>query len=112
MAGLLPINGRLPAALGGSAGTDEYADLTLDSEPPPTVPSCLLPAVLLRRCAGQPAGPPNDAWALCAHTCAEFASGLKQARRLGGLTGWVHGTSAAADPTAQGTLRMYERIVE
>jgi hypothetical protein len=40
-----------------------------------------------------------------------FASSLKQARRLGGISGFVHGTSAGNDPTAQGTMRLFEGII-
>lgn len=42
---------------------------------------------------------------------AAYASSLKQARRLGGLSGFVHGSSNGKDPTAQGTLRLYEAII-
>ncbi|GAB4815492.1 hypothetical protein N2152v2_002538 [Parachlorella kessleri] len=62
---------RLPVGMGGSRGTDELEDLTLD----------------------------------------KYAQGLKRARQLGGLTGWVHGSGKASDPAAQGSLRMYETII-
>lgn len=42
---------------------------------------------------------------------AAFASSIKQARRLGGLTGWAGGTASAGDPAAQGTLRLFENII-
>ena len=34
-----------------------------------------------------------------------------QARRLGGLSGFVHGTAAIQDGAAQGTLRLFENII-
>ncbi|KAI3434914.1 hypothetical protein D9Q98_002968 [Chlorella vulgaris] len=40
-----------------------------------------------------------------------FASSITQARRLGGLTGFVHGTSAISDSTVQGGLRLFEHII-
>lgn len=40
-----------------------------------------------------------------------FASSLTQARRLGSITGFVHGTSGVNDPAAQGTLRLFETII-
>jgi len=43
---------------------------------------------------------------------AAFATSIKRARQLGGLTGFVHGTSAAGDSAAQGTMRMFEQIIE
>lgn len=36
---------------------------------------------------------------------------MAQARRLGSVTGFVHGTSAISDPAAKGTLRLFETIV-
>ncbi len=41
----------------------------------------------------------------------DFGEGLKQARRMGALTGFASGTSAASDPAAQGTLRLFENII-
>lgn len=41
----------------------------------------------------------------------DYAESLKQARRMGGLTGFASGTSSAADPAAQGTLRLFENII-
>lgn len=43
---------------------------------------------------------------------AAFANSLKQARRLGGLTGFVHGTGAIKDGAAQGTLRLFEQVID
>lgn len=42
---------------------------------------------------------------------AAFASSLKHARRLGGITGFVHGTGSISDPTAQGTMRLFESVI-
>jgi len=41
----------------------------------------------------------------------DFGEGLKQARRMGALTGFASGTSSASDPAAQGTLRLFENII-
>ncbi|PSC76217.1 SEC-C motif [Micractinium conductrix] len=41
-----------------------------------------------------------------------FHTSLKRARQLGGLTGFVHGTGAIADGGAQGTLRLFEQIID
>ncbi|KAL4425345.1 hypothetical protein ABPG75_009361 [Micractinium tetrahymenae] len=41
-----------------------------------------------------------------------FGTSLKRARQLGGLSGFVHGTSAINDGQAQGTLRMFEQIID
>jgi hypothetical protein len=41
----------------------------------------------------------------------DFGEGLKQARRMGALTGFAGGTSSASDPAAQGTLRLFESII-
>ena len=41
----------------------------------------------------------------------DYAESLKQARRMGGLTGFASGTSNASDPSAQGTLRLFENII-
>ncbi|KAH7617739.1 hypothetical protein Ndes2526B_g07604 [Nannochloris sp. 'desiccata'] len=41
----------------------------------------------------------------------DFREGLKQARRMGALTGFASGTSSASDPAAQGTLRLFENII-
>lgn len=43
---------------------------------------------------------------------AAFGTSLKRARQLGGLTGFVHGTPAINDGQAQGTLRLFEQIIE
>ena len=40
-----------------------------------------------------------------------YAKSLSRARKLGGLTGFVHGTGKAGDAAAQGSLRMYEQII-
>lgn len=40
----------------------------------------------------------------------EFATQLKRARQLGGLTGYVHGTGAVRDGSAQGTMRLFEQV--
>lgn len=42
----------------------------------------------------------------------EFGTQLKRARQLGGLTGFVHGTGAVRDGAAQGTMRLFEQVVE
>ena len=42
----------------------------------------------------------------------DFGEGLKQARRMGALTGFASGTSSASDPAAQGTLRLFENIIK
>ena len=41
---------------------------------------------------------------------AAFASTIKQARRLGGLTGFVHGTSAVNDSTIAGNMRALRTV--
>ena len=41
-----------------------------------------------------------------------FGKQLKQARLLGGLSGFVHGTGAIRDGSAQGTLRLFEQVIE
>lgn len=41
-----------------------------------------------------------------------FGTSLKRARQLGGLTGFVHGTPAINDGQAQGTLRLFEQIID
>jgi hypothetical protein len=43
---------------------------------------------------------------------AAFASHLTQARRLGALSGFVHGTSAITDGSVQGTMRQFETIIK
>ena len=101
-AGWVPgwVKSQLPSALGG---TKDIQDLTMDGksdettdDPPPI--TALLTAALLTAAPQIPSP-------------AAFASSLKQARRLGGLTGFVHGTGAAQDANAQGTLRLFETIV-
>ena len=44
--------------------------------------------------------------------CAAYHKSLRNARRMGALTGFAHGTAAAKDPMAQGTLRLQENIIE
>ena len=44
--------------------------------------------------------------------CAAYCKSIRNARRMGALTGFAHGTSAAKDPHAQGTLRLQEDIIE
>lgn len=44
-------------------------------------------------------------------TLDEYAKTLARARRLGAATGFVGGTTAAADPGARGVLRHYEAII-
>ena len=41
-----------------------------------------------------------------------FGDQIKKARRLGSLTGFVHGTAAVNDSAAQGTMRLFEQIIE
>lgn len=45
-------------------------------------------------------------------TIDSFASTLRTTRRVGVLRGYVSGTSNIQDPAAQGTLRLYEEIIE
>ncbi|EFN57177.1 hypothetical protein CHLNCDRAFT_143567 [Chlorella variabilis] len=40
-----------------------------------------------------------------------FASTITNARRMGGLTGFMHGTAAVKDSSAQGAMRMFEQII-
>ena len=42
---------------------------------------------------------------------AGYASSVKRARQLGSLTGFASGTTSASDPTAVGTLRLFENII-
>lgn len=44
-------------------------------------------------------------------TLDDYAESLKQARRLGGLTGFASGSSAAGDAAAQGSMRLFENII-
>ena len=44
-------------------------------------------------------------------TPAAFASTITNARRMGGLTGFMHGTAAVKDSSAQGAMRMFEQII-
>lgn len=37
---------------------------------------------------------------------------MTQARRLGALSGFVHGTSAIKDGSVQGTMRQFEAIIK
>lgn len=41
-----------------------------------------------------------------------FAKSIKTARKVGGLGGFAHGTSAIQDGAAQGTLRLFEQVIE
>ena len=43
---------------------------------------------------------------------AAYFKSIRNARRMGALTGFAHGTAAAKDPHAQGTLRLQEGIIE
>ncbi len=43
---------------------------------------------------------------------AAFASHMTQARRLGALSGFVHGTGAIKDGSVQGTMRQFEAIIK
>lgn len=43
---------------------------------------------------------------------ATFGDQVKKARKLGSLTGFVHGTAAVNDSAAQGTMRLFEQIIE
>ena len=45
-------------------------------------------------------------------TLQQFGDQMKMARRIGGLSGFVHGTSSIQDGAAQGTLRLFSQIVE
>lgn len=42
---------------------------------------------------------------------AVYAKSLARARKLGALTGCVHGTSSIKDPQVQGGLRLQENII-
>lgn len=43
--------------------------------------------------------------------CTVYAKSLARARKLGALTGYVHGTSSIKDPQVQGGLRLQEDII-
>ena len=45
-------------------------------------------------------------------TLDSYASQLKMARRLGSMSGYAFGSTSASDPAAQGTLLLYEKIIE
>lgn len=45
-------------------------------------------------------------------TLQQFGDQMKMARKIGGLSGFVHGTSAIQDGAAQGTLRLFSQVVE
>jgi hypothetical protein len=45
-------------------------------------------------------------------TMDSYLTSLRGARKLGGLTGYAAGTSSAGDATAQGTLRLFEGIID
>lgn len=45
-------------------------------------------------------------------TLDSYASQLKMARRLGSMSGSAFGSTSASDPAAQGTLLLYEKIIE
>ena len=54
-------------------------------------------------------------WGCCCSRevcCAAYFKSIRNARRMGALTGFAHGTAAAKDPHAQGTLRLQENIIE
>lgn len=90
------VKSKLPGVLGGTKESIE--ELTLDCE---FVPSGQTQVSVSQHLPSEhpPLAP------------AAFARGMAQARRLGSLTGFVHGTRAISDPAAKGTLRLFETIV-
>jgi hypothetical protein len=71
-----------------------------------------MPNWLKTRLPGALGGSKDDIAALENMTLDSFASSIRQARRLGSLTGFVHGTSGISDASAQGTMRMFESVIE
>lgn len=47
-----------------------------------------------------------------ADCCTEFASTLRQARRLGSVTSYLPGAGKLSDPVQSANLLQYERIIE
>lgn len=71
-----------------------------------------MPSWLKSRLPGALGGDREDISSLENMTLDSFASNIKQARRLGSLTGFVHGTSGISDSSAQGSMRVFENIIE
>lgn len=104
------LSARVPAVLGGSKEALD-AELTLDGAPLLGAPKELPFAHTRTNTYTTSIYRKLKVTQLALRNPAAFAGNLRRARRLGGLTGFVHGTGRAADPAAQGHLRMFEKII-
>lgn len=71
-----------------------------------------MPNWLKSRLPGALGGDKDDISSLENMSLDSFASNVRRARRLGSLTGFVHGTSKVSDSSVQGSLRTFENIIE